>query len=437
MINTIFCVMAAAALAVPSAARMSAWFVSSSATVSRGDKPAKMRTMELPAARNATAACQVVLLSAEAIEGVRVSVSELRSAEARLKPCLSRVGYAPAKCAAREGLDESAIQIDLDAKSAQPLCVWVSVPEDAAPGVYRGTVAITDGGKSTELPLSVNVGRLAIPGGSSREVALHKRYETVTYELLKPQEVKALKDKCPIAYVPFGATEWHSYHQPLGTDSLKAYAVCCECALRHGGISLAPRFGGLWAWGAPGWEGYTLTYNDKQMLFEGARGTALALASAGWKVIVFVTGHDVEFQRNTLQEALDAGIKGTGAVGFAIEEGELHDNPDPDRLMAQITEESWPKLQARIEKVDPDLPFMMDHAATWETSCMLYAYPDQVDLDELRKRNMCATEMTYQTRGPEGILGKSPLKYASPELGKKIIEKCADLISAKAQAMLK
>lgn len=45
-------------------------------------------------------------------------------------------------------------------------------------------------------------------------------------------------------------------------------------------------------------------------------------------------------------------------------------------------------------------------------------------------------EEMWTMSGPEGIGGKNPIKYAAPELGKTIIERCARLIGEKALGLL-
>jgi creatinine amidohydrolase/Fe(II)-dependent formamide hydrolase-like protein len=261
------------------------------------------------------------------------------------------------------------------------------------------------------------------------------KYETVSYELLRPAQVRAIREKCPIAYIVAGALEWHGFHNPLGTDGLKAHAVCCEAALRYGGIVLPPFYQGLvglgLGWGPEGWKGYTLGFNEVSMFEAAALGIVKALVSAEWKVIVGVTGHDVADQRDALQRAIDLGIDGVNATGFAVMEGELHDNPNPDTPLPQITHASWKRMQSRIEQIDPDIPLVMDHAAAWETSCMMYAYPKKVDLDALRIRELSSDEVFVQS-APEGMMGKNPLKYASGEMGKRIIERMGDLIGQRA-----
>lgn len=273
---------------------------------------------------------------------------------------------------------------------------------------------------------------------------VRKKYETVQYELLRPQQIKTRQQACPIAYVPFGAIEWHGFHNPTGTDSLKAHAVCCEAALKYGGIVYPPQYQGIFSlspigpvdWGPEGNVGYTLAYNDEQALYNQAFGIVKALVTTKWKVIVLVTGHDIEVQRDALQRAIENACEGTSSAGFAVMEGELHDNPDPSKPMPQITIESWQRDQARIEKIDPEIPLMMDHAAAWETSTMLYVYPDKVDMEAFWSRPASNQDTFTTWPGTEGLLGKNPLKYGSAEMGRKIIQEMAKLIGEKALALL-
>jgi creatinine amidohydrolase len=240
-----------------------------------------------------------------------------------------------------------------------------------------------------------------------------KRYERVAYELLRPEQVAALRKKTPIAYVPAGSLEWHSFQNPLGCDALKAHAVCCEAALRHGGIVLPPVYQGLLGkgWGPKGWEDYTLGYNTQRTFEALILGIASALVAADWRVIVGVTGHDVPEQRLGLARSIARATKGRRATGFAVMEGDL-------------------------QKPGHGLPFWMDHAGAWETSCMLYACPGKVNLGDFRRHRVTRGD-DLDIRGPEGIGGKDPAKYASALLGRRIVGKMGDLIGRRARGMLK
>ncbi len=249
-----------------------------------------------------------------------------------------------------------------------------------------------------------------------------RKYEPVSYELLRPEEIKAGRDACPIVYVVCGSLEWHSFHLPTGTDSIKAHAVCCEAALRHGGLVLPPFNVGLHTdvvippkdgeeydenWGPEGWTGYTLAYNTRDTFAAAMTGVVRALVRAEWRVVVGVTGHDVGVQRDALDETIKRVTAGTDATGFGLMEGELYDG------------------------TRDDIPFRMDHAAVWETSCMMYAAPDSVDMEALARRGLC-TDDRLRPDGPEGMLGPNPVAQASAELGRRIIETMGDTIGRKA-----
>ena len=239
------------------------------------------------------------------------------------------------------------------------------------------------------------------------------KYESVCYELLRPAQVKALRDKTPIAYMPAGSLEWHGVQNPLGTDALKAHAICCEAAIKHGGVVLPPFYQGMLGysnWGPEDWGGFTLSFNDGPTLEAAMLGIVRALVFGKWKIIVGVTGHDVAPQRDAMQRAIDVGTERSDATGFAMMEGELH-------------------------TPDDDIPYGMDHAGAWETSCMMHAYPGSVELAELTSRGLCTQDKTVMS-GPEGIGGWNPVKFASAALGGKIVQRMGDLIGAKARGML-
>lgn len=243
-------------------------------------------------------------------------------------------------------------------------------------------------------------------------------HDTVCYEYLRPEEVKRLRDSCPVAYLVAGSIEWHGFQNPLGTDTLKAHAICCEAALRYGGVVLPPIYFGFMCkdgthlknWGPEGWTGYTLGFTELSTLEAGIYGMAKALVVAGWRVIVGVTGHDIAPQRDAMQRAIGNATQNTGAAGFALMEGELH-------------------------TPDEDIPLRMDHAASWETSCMMHAYPERVDLETLRCRGL-KPDSPIHIDDAYGMAGKNPLASASADMGRKIIEKMGGLIGAKARALL-
>ena len=245
-----------------------------------------------------------------------------------------------------------------------------------------------------------------------------KQYASVQYELLRPAEVRALQEQCPVVYLPVGSLEWHGVQNPLGTDGLKAHAICCEAALRYGGVVLPTLYLGILGdsrgWGPEGWSGYTVTAHDLASMSETIYRVARGLVANDWRVLVGVTGHDVLPQRDAIHTGIQRACAGSEARGFAVMEGE-----------------NW--------QGGASMQYRMDHAGAWETSAMLYAHGDRVCLDELREQMEASgrTDVeTMQMKEPEGIGGWNPLKYASAELGQEIVAFCAERIGEKAIAVL-
>jgi len=245
-----------------------------------------------------------------------------------------------------------------------------------------------------------------------------EKNQSVRYELLRPSEVKSLREQCPIVYIPVGSLEWHGVQNPLGTDGLKAHAICCEAARRHGGVVLPTLFLGILGdsrgWGPEGWSGFTVTSHDQASMEETIFRTARGLVADDWKVLIGVTGHDIEPQRDAIHDGIQRACKGTDAKGFGITEGE-----------------NW--------EGGASMKYSMDHAGAWETSAMMYAWGERVSLDELQQQMAAHDRLdveTLQMSEPEGIGGWNPLKFASAELGRQIIEFCAERIGEKAIEIL-
>ena len=53
-----------------------------------------------------------------------------------------------------------------------------------------------------------------------------------------PAEIESIFDQHPIAYLPWGALEYHGTHASVGLDSLKAHGLCLELAQKIGGLVL-------------------------------------------------------------------------------------------------------------------------------------------------------------------------------------------------------
>jgi hypothetical protein len=134
------------------------------------------------------------------------------------------------------------------------------------------------------------------------------------------------------------------------------------------------------------------------------------LVADDWKVLVGVTGHDVAQQRDAIHDGIQRACAGSDAKGLGVMEGE-----------------NW--------HGGASMQYSMDHAGAWETSAMLFAHPERVCLEELRGQMGASGRLDVdrmQMKEPEGIGGWNPLKYASAELGRRIVEFCAERIGKRA-----
>ena len=110
------------------------------------------------------------------------------------------------------------------------------------------------------------------------------------YELLRPAQIDEILRHKPIAYLPWGALEWHSYHNPIGLDGIKAHSLCKALAKETGGVVLPPVYIGTDT--IKPLKGFPHTLEHSAESVERLCTEFLEqLASEGFKVLVVVTGH--------------------------------------------------------------------------------------------------------------------------------------------------
>jgi creatinine amidohydrolase len=222
----------------------------------------------------------------------------------------------------------------------------------------------------------------------------------VRYEEMLPHELDEAVAKFPVAYCAFGSLEWHGRHLALGNDTLKAYHLLLLTAQKYGGVVVPPTY-----WGFLGkWHDWTMIDFGREIVDELYAKIFQGLVDVGFKVVIGVTGHDVQPQRDAIAKAV-AKIQETGsATGLAMMEGDLYDLTD-DR---------------------------MDHAAHWETSLLMYLRPELVDMSRIAHEDL----ETDEGRKTAGIYGRDPRKFASRELGERIATGIVDAIGRKAQELV-
>jgi creatinine amidohydrolase len=211
----------------------------------------------------------------------------------------------------------------------------------------------------------------------------------VQMQFLRPDQLWEAGKKCPVVYVPFGLIEWHGRHLPLGNDALKAHGILVKAAEQYGGVVYPPVF-------------FHAGFDMDLMV---AVITALfqRLKQTGFRVIMGITGHNTEGQVEMITRALEPVLADGTIVGMGTHE----------YLLSKCEESS------------------SDHAAKWETSNMMFLYPDRVDMNMLPDG-----PMNLDMKPPHGIGGLDPREHASAAVGERNVELASAAIGKKAQELL-
>jgi len=211
----------------------------------------------------------------------------------------------------------------------------------------------------------------------------------VQMQFMRPGQLEAAARKFPVVYVPFGGIEWHGRHLPLGTDALKAHGILVKCAEKYGGVVYPPVY-------------FHAGFNREHLvpvitdLFKRLKGS-------GFRVIIGVSGHNVQEQIDMINKALEPVVADGTVAGVGLWEITLSRGPESGT----------------------------DHAAKWETSDMQFFYPGQVDLSELG-----TGPLAPNMKPPDGIGGLDPRQHASPQVGERNVDLAAEAIGKKARELL-
>ncbi|MCX5769623.1 MAG: creatininase family protein [Candidatus Hydrogenedentes bacterium] len=252
---------------------------------------------------------------------------------------------------------------------------------------------------TTKTPKPQTEQQLAVPGsgeGSERNTPASLNQVTrnvaasVQMQFMRPAQLEAAARNFPVVYVPFGTIEWHGRHLPIGTDALKAHGILVKTAEKFGGVVYPPVY---FESGAGGEDLVRMV-------------TALfrRLKAAGFRVIIGVSGHNVQEQIDMINTALKPVVKDGTVAGIGLWEVTLSAGKECNT----------------------------DHAAKWETSDMMALYPDLVDVSELGSGPL-APDM----KPPDGIGGLDPRVHASSDVGWRSVEIAAEAIGQKARELLK
>jgi len=212
---------------------------------------------------------------------------------------------------------------------------------------------------------------------------------SVQMQFMRPSQLEAAGRKFPVVYVPFGVIEWHGVHLPLGTDAIKAHGILVKCAEKFGGVVYPPV--------------YFHNGFRQEHLVPVLTDLFNRLKRTGYRVIIGVSGHNVRGQIDKINKGLEPVTADGTAAGIGLWEITLSRGPES----------------------------ASDHAAKWETSNMMFFYPDLVDMSELGDG-----PINLDMKPPSGIGGLDPREHASTEVGRRNVELAAEAIGRKARELL-
>lgn len=210
------------------------------------------------------------------------------------------------------------------------------------------------------------------------------------YAALRPEQLAEKLAEAPIAYVPWGALEWHSMHLPVGLDGLVAECIAERAVERTGGVVLPTMY--LPITTLPHQFSITFRASTVQAVLD---DLFAELARVGFRVVVLLSGHYAQGHELVLMDAAERAI-------------EQH------KLLVLTT----PPLALLGEEY-------LDHAGRWETAQLLATHPSLVDLRALMR---ALDQHPAGHVADLGILGELPMS-ATAGSGEVVIVQALDAIA--------
>lgn len=191
---------------------------------------------------------------------------------------------------------------------------------------------------------------------------------------LRPDQILAEIERCPVVYFPVGPIEWHGPHMPLGTDALNAENAARLAAEATGGLVLPTFYWGTERERSPevlDWLGFPpdewivgmdFPANSLSSLYASEEVFALVVREQlrlalkwGFRLVVIISGHGADNHLEALR-----------------------------RLAAEFSATSPARVLVFLPFVTNTQGVMeVGHASRIETALMLALHPEMVDIDAL------------------------------------------------------
>jgi creatinine amidohydrolase len=225
----------------------------------------------------------------------------------------------------------------------------------------------------------------------------YRRGGSSAYVALRPEQLSEKLAEAPVAYVPWGALEWHSTHLPVGLDGLVAEAIAERAVEQTGGVVLPVMY--LPITTLPHQFSISFRATTVQAVLE---DLLAELARIGFRAVVLLSGHYAQGHELVLMDAAERAI-------------EQH------RLLVLAT----PPMALLGEEY-------LDHAGRWETAQLLATRPELVDLRALAR---ALAQYPAGHVADLGILGELPMS-ATAASGEVVIEQALDAIARWVELLL-
>ena len=178
------------------------------------------------------------------------------------------------------------------------------------------------------------------------------------YERLMPAEIERIHAAQPVAYLPWGALEYHGKHAAVGLDGLKAHGLCVQLAQAVGGLVLPPVYvAANTIKFAPGLnhKRHSLNFSEDTLRIL-AREHFEQLADEQFRVVFTLCGHVGQPHYDIIKD----------------EAAKFNATTKSTRIIAT----------SETDLIDKDI-VIVNHAALGEVSFLMHTDPDCVDLSRL------------------------------------------------------
>lgn len=223
------------------------------------------------------------------------------------------------------------------------------------------------------------------------------------YNEMRPKQIEAILKKRPIAFLPWGAIEYHGKHNPIGLDSTKALNLCIDTAKEIGGIvmpvvNLAANL--IKSYPGVNFKKHSIEFSEK-LIYKICEEYLDQLAEQDFKIIILLSGHAGEPHLEILKKVAKKFNK---------------KNP---------TKHCW--ALAEFDVLPNDL-LVANHSALGETSLQLYYAKETVDLESLPEDRQISLDL-------DAVSGADP-RLATVSYGEKIARTFVNNMSQKTELLI-